>query len=1192
MRHAYGMDQVAFGSVLGDGTGQTIAIIDAFDQPSLAGDLAAFDRQFGLPDPPSLTKINEAGGAIVRRPDLRGGWGVESSLDVEWAHAIAPQAAILLVEANSAATSDLFAAVDTARNYPGVSVVSMSWGGDETAADSAADAHFTTPAGHTGVTFIAASGDRGAYSVTGSTTPTVLYPAASPNVVGVGGTELLTSPDSSCISETTWGNGTDSNRAGGSGGGISQYAPQPDYQQGVVTQSQTFRTVPDVAIDADPAGVPVYDSYDHGGATPWLHVGGTSLVAPLWAGIIALADQGRALDGLGTLDGRHDTLPDLYALPAGDFHDITTGSNGYTAGPGYDLATGRGTPVVDQLVHDLVTAASRPAPAPAPLTTTFISSIAPVLASGTESRYIPLGFSNWSAIQPAIAQVPMSAGQLAHVSVVNFGTTVYTGPLNVSNTINRIRADNGPITTDDGIVFTNSSHQLPPGGTYYEFNVAPRGGTDHTFTFASPGPMRLVLNTSGSLYFTGDHYSTFVPVYVHGQGSPTIGSFTISPSTVMSGDSTRLIASNVTEMGGTIMDVSFYLSGTLVGSGSRSGTTWTLPISTAGYAAGSYTFTAIATDTSGNQSAPATATLTVTRGTPTIGSFTVNPNTVQAGTPVTLTAANVTENGGTIVDVSFYLSGNLLGSGSQSGNNWSLPVATDSFTPGTYTFTAIATDDAGNQSVPATATLTVTGTGVPVIGSFTITPSTVQAGTPVTLTAASVTDTGGTVIDVSFYLSGTLVGSGSQSGNNWALTVATDSFTPDTYAFTAIATDDAGNQSMPATATLTVTGTGMPIIGSFTVTPNTVQAGTPVTLTAGNVTDTGGTIIDVSFYLSSTLLGSGTQRGNDWSFALATDGFAAGTYTLSAIATDDGGNTATAIATLTVTGTTYSGVVLGWDVNGLTNFGPQGFGATQVASGVSNSLGLTRGSGVATSQTAAANAWGGNNWAATSAAGINGNEFVTFGLTVASGNSASLSSIDLYYRRSSSGPSSGYWQYELNGGAWVTIGDFPNQFSSTSSSGAAMNELDLSGIGDLQNLAGGTVVVFRLVPYASTSSGGTWYVYDQPGNDLVINGSIQGGGGSPAISSRHHAGDVGLTLAASALTPVITPLGSSTALAPKPTADARPVLVLPTTPRVPRQPVVDAAQPDAAIPNLGDDPLAPTLLDQAMEVIAFGFPVP
>ena len=192
MRHAYGADAVMFGSVTGDGTGQTIAIVDAYDQPNVASDLAAFDAYYGLPAPPSFTKVNETGGSTLPAPAEVDGWGVEISLDVEWAHVIAPEASILLVEANSASNSDLFTAVNTARNAPGVSVVSMSWSGDEDYTDPTYNSYFTTPAGHNGVTFLAAAGDNGAYSNWGTNAMVVGYPAASPNVIGVGGTTLET----------------------------------------------------------------------------------------------------------------------------------------------------------------------------------------------------------------------------------------------------------------------------------------------------------------------------------------------------------------------------------------------------------------------------------------------------------------------------------------------------------------------------------------------------------------------------------------------------------------------------------------------------------------------------------------------------------------------------------------------------------------------------------------------------------------------------------------------------------------------------------------------------------------------------------------------------------------------------------------------------------------------------------------
>src|SRR5262249_24670204 len=185
-------------------------------------------------------------------------------------------------------------------------------------------------------------------------------PASSPNVLGVGGT-TLTVNGNNYVSESGWGHSTSSFSQGGGGGGISSFASQPSYQSGVVTQSTTKRTVPDVSFDADPnSGVPVYDTYDNSVSAPWEQVGGTSLAAPMWAGVIAIVDQGRVQNPLGTLDGRTQTLPAISSLSSGDFHDVTTGNNGYAAGPGYDLVTGRGTPIVNKLAVDLAGGSSSP----------------------------------------------------------------------------------------------------------------------------------------------------------------------------------------------------------------------------------------------------------------------------------------------------------------------------------------------------------------------------------------------------------------------------------------------------------------------------------------------------------------------------------------------------------------------------------------------------------------------------------------------------------------------------------------------------------------------------------------------------------------------------------------------------------------------------------------------------------------
>ena len=349
IRHAYGFDSVSFSGTAANGAGTTIAIVDAYDNPNVANDLKQFDLQFGLPDP-VFRKVNQTGGTTMPVADR--GWGSEIVLDVEWAHAVAPGASILLVEANSNSYSDLMAAVNYARNQPGVVAISMSWGGGEFSGETTYDATFTTPAGHGGVAFFASSGDTGAPAS---------YPAVSPNVVSVGGTSLRLS-SGSYGSESGWS---------GSGGGISVYESQPSYQNGVVTQSATKRANPDVAYDSDPStGFAVYDSFNNGTAAPWSQFGGTSAAAPQWAALTAIVDQGRAIAGLGALDGRTQLLPAIYKLAATDFHDVTTdgstGSPSYAAVAGYDLVTGRGTPVANLVIADLVAWSNASTPTTAP----------------------------------------------------------------------------------------------------------------------------------------------------------------------------------------------------------------------------------------------------------------------------------------------------------------------------------------------------------------------------------------------------------------------------------------------------------------------------------------------------------------------------------------------------------------------------------------------------------------------------------------------------------------------------------------------------------------------------------------------------------------------------------------------------------------------------------------------------------
>ena len=420
---------ISFGGTQGDGAGVTIAIVDAYDYPSALADLNAFSANYNLPQfnvsgGPTFQKLNQTGGASLPSASGSTGWSIEEALDIDWLHAMAPKANIILFEALSDSNSALYTAVHTAAGTAGVVAVSMSWSGAEYSGQTSDDStYFTTPSGHSGVTFLAATGDSGAYAQNTSTV-TPQYPAASKNVVAVGGTTLGVS-NSAWSSETVWGSGTNSGskNAGGSGGGISAYESQPSWQTsiaGVSNYSTTQRVYPDVAADANPySGVPIYDTYDFGSSTPWAQYGGTSLACPLWAGMIAVADQGRSLAGLGSLDGPSQTLPMLYQISTSDFHDITTGGSlsqnqsstgpvpynstpGFVAAAGYDMTSGRGAPIANLVIPQLV-GGTQVAFSQQPTTTSAGTTISPAVTVLVEDSLGNVVTSNNSIVTLTIA---------------------------------------------------------------------------------------------------------------------------------------------------------------------------------------------------------------------------------------------------------------------------------------------------------------------------------------------------------------------------------------------------------------------------------------------------------------------------------------------------------------------------------------------------------------------------------------------------------------------------------------------------------------------------------------------------------------------------------------------------------------------------------------------------------------------
>jgi subtilase family serine protease len=322
------------------GGGGIIAIVDAYHYPNAYNDLTTFSTGSSIAVLPPCGASGPAGTACfwqvyadstgtltpTKVPPVNCGWNQEAALDIEWAHAMAPNASIVLVEAQSNSNADLYGAVTAAANIvgggtaPSVGQVSMSWGGSEYAGETSQDSVFKNSPY---VVFIASSGDNGGKTI---------YPSTSPYVIAAGGTTLnMTSKGFQ--SETGWS---------GSGGGPSKYEQIPSYQSNISGIVGKQRGVPDFSFDADPTtGVSVYGPTCQGTNTGWMVFGGTSVSAPSLAGIINSAG---ALNGFASSTAAE--LGRIYGLNTAQYRDIISGkAASYSAAKGWDFVTGIGTPL-------------------------------------------------------------------------------------------------------------------------------------------------------------------------------------------------------------------------------------------------------------------------------------------------------------------------------------------------------------------------------------------------------------------------------------------------------------------------------------------------------------------------------------------------------------------------------------------------------------------------------------------------------------------------------------------------------------------------------------------------------------------------------------------------------------------------------------------------------------------------------
>jgi uncharacterized membrane protein len=687
-----------------------------------------------------VTKVNQSGNASPL-PAYNSGWETEINLDTQWVHAVAPCANIVLVEANSNSDSDLMAAVSTASSL--ASVVTMSWGGSEFAGQTSYDGYFSK----SGVTFLASSGDAGGV---------IEWPSSSPNVIAVGGTDLTLNSNGSVASETAWS---------GSGGGCSTQEPALPAQSGFVPPSScTNRATPDVAMDGGSTS-PVYVLIsDQGG---WYAVYGTSLSVQLWGGVIALANGLRSTP----LNG---TLADLYTDAAGapssalyfdNYRDITSGTAGsFSAGAGWDMVTGLGSPLVNSLVPSYLVNQSSGADfslsgSPGSQTvlqgsaTTYTVSVSPsngfsgsvsLSASGlpnsASATFNPNPISNGSGNStmsvttsgstPAgsyTLTIKGTSGGLSHTTIVTLVVNAALSPdfsLSASPASQSVVQGNGTsytatVAPSNGLTGSvNLSASGLPAGASASFNPNPVAGGSGTSTmivttsqFAQTGTFTITITgTSGALV-----HQTSVQLVVN---APPDFSFTASPSsqTVVQGNPTSYTAS-VTALNGFNGSVSFSASGLPSGAtasfnpvsvtGSRSSTMTVTTSSTT--AAGTYQLTVTATSGALNHSA--NVTLVVNAAGSADFSISASPatQTVARGSSTTYTVT-VTGSGGFTGNVS------LRASGAPSR-------ASTSFTPSSLTGSGSSTlkVTTGGRTPRGTYTLTITGTSGSLSHSTTVT---------------------------------------------------------------------------------------------------------------------------------------------------------------------------------------------------------------------------------------------------------------------------------------------------------------------------------------------------------------------------------------------------------------------------------------------------------------------------------------
>ncbi len=508
------------------GAGQTIYIVDAMHDPNIVAELAAFNQKFGLPACTNATIApnaslplaaagtsgcsfarvysTKAGAMSASAPAYDAGWATEIALDVEWAHATAPLARIVLIEAGDSSLDNLGGAVKLA-NAMGPGIVSMSFGTPEGSWTASVDAMF----GAANMTYLAATGDSGA---------AVSWPAVSPRVLAVGGTSLSYN-GLGARSEVSWS---------GTGGGVSQYTATPAYQSNTVPGLGTLghRGVADVAFNADPKTGQYLAVMAPGASTvSWLSAGGTSISTPQWAGLIALANAGRALAAKPALGAPHALLYGQIASVPGNyasaFADVTKGSDGLCAScsakAGYDLLSGLGTPNGGSLLT-MLTGAAPAVQAPV---------VSPASISGKAGT--PLSFTVGVAAGSGASLVLSLSGAPAGMAIANNGVVTWAAPVAGSYAVTVTARDSASGLSGQAVIsITIAAPQAPmltsatisgKPGVALSYAVTVNAANPLTFSL-SAAPAGMVISSTGVLSWPNPVAGTYA-VTVQAKDSKT-----------------------------------------------------------------------------------------------------------------------------------------------------------------------------------------------------------------------------------------------------------------------------------------------------------------------------------------------------------------------------------------------------------------------------------------------------------------------------------------------------------------------------------------------------------------------------------------------------------------------------------------------------------------------------------------------